>query len=536
MNKNVHFLFLLLIPVFSTADADTSVQPTAKEWWQQGIAAARSNATDSASFYMKKSFAAGISDDSLYYLWAEIFLSKGVLDTALALNYSIPVSDTNTLFKKVLEQRYAIYTTLGWKKEAEALLDSLDIKRPGRWRRLVPEGMIYLSGGAYYESSTTDKNYPYTRTTDSTEDLINGNGIASIRVGWHLPTGKKQGVRFGGKLRYAGSRFSVANTTAHLNDSADASVGAYLHYSLFSDRLLAGYTFNRKKDFLATRSFLHQFFLRYAFLMKKWLGSVEAGYNYEAPLKEHFYYMMNYWDRLIDKKNSVSFTLFLSGMTAEELVINSSLQYLYVKDNRIYTDATFTYPVPTTQNLNFINRTSVDSVFDWLPVTMSIPQSFLSVNPHTRYEYKLNRRFSFGAGLGYNFTWYKELYSWMDFSHDNFKEANIPDQYGNKQYAAYNQNDSNYYWIRLIPIISGETLLDSIPMSFHRIRKRRVDQSLSLNLFFKSDFGKLGDLMVDFTVRRNFSSLMKSAPVDIQRWYGEMMLTWFFRFKPDYGP
>lgn len=525
-------LFPVLVALPGSA-ADASRQSSANEWWRLGITAARKGATDSALYCMRKSFGAGISDDSLYYLWAEVFLYKGVLDTALALNYSIPVHDGSALVKKVTEQRYAIYKTLGWEKEAKALLDSLGEKPPGWWRRRIPECMVYLSGGAFFESNAADKNYPYPRTTDSTEELINGSGIASLRAGWHVPIGKTQSIRFGGKLRYAGSRFSVANTTAHLNDSADASFGGYLHYSLFSERLLTGYTFSRKKDFLDTRSYVHQFFLRYAFLMKKWLGSIEAGYNYEAPIKEHFYYLMNYWDRIIDKKNSVSFTLFLSGMTAEELVINSSpLQYLYVKDNRIYTDSTFTIAV--TKNSNFINGTSVDSVFDWLPVVQSIPQSFLGVNPHIRYEYRINKRFSTGGAGGYNFTWYRQKYIWVDFRYDTPQTVNIIDQNLNDIYGAYNYNDDNYYWIRFIPPLTSGIQLDSIPVLLHSTR--RVDQSLSLNLFFKSDFGKLGDLILDITARRNFSSLMKSAPVDIQRWYGEMMLTWFFRFKPDYGP
>lgn len=518
--------------VLSVSASDSDRHQTAKELWRKGITSARNGAFDSASYYMKKTFAKGISDDSLYYLWAEIFLYKGVLDTALALNYSVPVSDESALNKQVYEQRYAIYTALGWEKEAKALLDSLGGKPPGWWRHFIPECTVYLSGGGYYENNAADKNYPYPQIEDSTETVINGNGIASVRVGWHLPVSKSQEIRFGGKLRYAGSRFSVANTTTHLDDSADASFGGYCEYSMFHDQIVAGYTINRKKDFLGIKTYLHQFFLRYAFLMDDWLGSVEAGYNYEAPLDEHFYYLMNYWDRMINKKNSLSFTLFLSGMKAKNLDITNLFQYLYVRDSHIYTDSTYSRPVIS--NLSFITWLPVDSVFDWLPVSQSIPQSFIGVNPHARYEYRMNKRFSIGGGCGYNCTWYQEKYSWVDFSYDNFHPANMTGLDGNNVYAAYNQNDSNYYWIEYIPLI-GDIVLDSIPISFHRESRYRVDQSVALNLFFKSDFGKLGDLMLDINIRRNFSSLMKSAPVDIQRWYIELMLTWFFRFKPERG-
>jgi hypothetical protein len=527
MNNAFLILLFPVLLVLPASAADAPREPPANKWWLQGVTAARKGATDSALYCMKKSFASGISDDSLYYLWAEIFLYRGVLDTALALNYSIPVHDGSALIKKVTEQRYAIYKTLGWGKEAQALLDSLNIRPPGWWRRFIPECTVYLSGGGYFENNTADKNYPYPRDSDSTETVVNGNGIASVRAGWHIPVGKTQGIRFGGKLRYAGSRFSVASSTAHLNDSADASFGAYLNYSLFSNRLQTGYAFSRKKDFLDTKTYLHQFFMRYAFLTKKWLGSVEAGYNYEAPIKEHFYYLMNYWDREIDKKNSVSFTLFLSGMTAETFTFSEDVVYIYVKDGTAWnTD----FSQPLWIGVEFISNHATG-------IDYAIPQSHWAVNPHIRYERRLSKRFSFGTGCGYNGNWYREKNSWVDF---NYPEEEIPQVTGkgiegNEKYLAYNYNDGNYYWVTNWEMGIGQVTveLDSLPVIY---KKRRVDQSLSLNLFFKSDFGKLGDVILDITARRNFSSLMKSAPVDIQRWYGEMMLTWFFRFKPDYGP
>lgn len=514
---------MLLIPallVLPAAAADTPPQPSAKEWWRQGLSAARKGTADSALYCMKKSFAGGISDDSLYYLWAEIFLYRGVLDTALALNYSIPAAAGSSLFKKAVEQRYTIFKTLGWKKEAKAFLDSLDLKPPGWWHRFLPECTVYLSGGGYYENSAADKNYPYARHSDSTETIVNGNGIASLLAGWRLPVGNTQGIRFGAKLRYAGSRFSVASSTAHLNDSSDASFGGYLRYSFFSDRLVAGYTFSRKRDFLDIKTYLHQLFLQYAFLMKRWLGFVEAGYHYESPINEHFYYLMSFLDREIGRKQSVSFTLFLSGMSAEPLQLTNEVPIIYANDGVGYED-----PLHTTR-LNALNPN-----YDTLQSKHVIVQNYWNIHPQIRWERRFNKRLSAGTGLGYTLTAYRNDYEWADFKY-SFEE--IPEVISSGTHLlAYDDRTGDYYWVQGIGLL-GRTNLDSVPISIYR--QRRVDQSISLNLFFKSSLGKYGHVMLDVTGRRNFSSLTKSAPVDIQRWYGETMLTWFFRFKPDYGP
>jgi hypothetical protein len=494
--------------------------------WNRGLSAARSGNADTALVCLKRAFAGGLSDDSLYYLWAEVFLYRGVLDTALALNYSVVTPSGTALHRQLLKQRHTIFSSLGWKKEADALLDSLGGKHVSLLRKLLPECNLYLSGGAYRENNAVDKNYPYPRSSDSVANITNGSGIASLRVGWKVPVTATQGVQFGGRLRFAGSRFTLASSATRLDDSADAALGAYCNYTLFSERLSVNYTFSRKRDFLGAKSFWHQAALRYAILSTNWFGTVEAGYNYENPVREHYYYLMTWWDREITKKHDLSFSLFLSGLSAGDLRVDDDIPFVYVKEGTIYNDSAYARPLLVTIGL------SQEALYDTLRSERVIPISFWGVNPNLRYEYRFNRKVTAGIAGNYQVSWYRGTYTWVDYRYQSAEvpRTGIRNPFQSESYIAFNADDQRYYWIESIRSTRDITL-DTQPILFHR--KRRIDQALTLDLFLKSSFGRLGDAVIDVVGRRNFSNLEKSAPIDIERWYGAVTLTWFFKFKPD---
>ncbi|MBN1575475.1 MAG: hypothetical protein JW913_02930 [Chitinispirillaceae bacterium] len=520
-------IFLLSNGAFAASSA--SEQKPASWYWQKGLEAARRNASDTALSFLKQSYGRGISDDSLYYLWAETYLYKGDLDTALALNFSVKPSSGN-LHKKALEQRYLIYSSLGWRNEAEALRDSLG-RRPGmNPRRLMPECNLFLSGGAYLENNASDRHYPYSRASDSSATITDGTGDASLRFGWSIPIGKTQRVQFGARLRYTGSRFSGASSMERFNDSTDISAGGYLRYTLFSDRLALSYTCSQRKDFLDRKLFLHQFSFQYAVLTEHWLGALEAGYNYRLPLPRHYYYVKTFADRLMGRKSDIGFTLLFSGMEADKYVYRNDETYLFFKDGVLYGDSSST--LDTIKNIRDLSGTGRYLIIN----ECSVPQSFQGVYPRIRYEYQFTKKATAGIGGGYLVTWYRGHYSWMDL-HWQVKDVPTTGIFtrSSESYLAYDIENKDYHWVDKIPSYDS-VILDSRPVSITYHSERRVDQALSLNLFFKYSFGRFGDVTVDFLMERNFSTLMHATPVDIQKWYGEIMLTWFFRFKPDYGP
>ncbi len=524
------FLTILIFMLSSGTFAASagSGQKPASWYWQKGLDAARNGATDSALSLMRQSFGRGIPDDSLYYLWAEVYLYKGSLDTALALNFSVKTFPGRGLRTKALKQRYGIYSALGWQREADAVRDSL-AREPGMLlRRLLPECNLFLSGGVYRENITVNRNYPFEpREYDSTATFTEGNGDASLRLGWTVPIGRTQGLQFGARLLYFGSRFSTTSLKERFNDSTDISAGGYLRYTLFSNRLAVSYTGSRRKDFIHNTTFMHQFALRYGFPAAQWIGSLEAGYSYRFPLQRHYYSIRTNFDRPMDSKNDIGYTLQFSGMRTEPLKIEENIPILFVKDGVIYRNSNFESPISNIKELT--NATPY--------MATSIARSYSSINPNLRHEYRINKVFSTGLNGGYTCTWYHGKYEWFVLT---YPYSEIPQIEGAQEIVnsttimTYDGNDHRYYWAEGIGITNKIKTETIHPISFHS--EQRVDQALTLNLFFKCSLGRFGDIMLDILMERYFSTLARSAPVDIQKWYGELMLTWFFRFKPDYGP
>jgi hypothetical protein len=493
--------------------------------WQKGLDAAHQSDSILAMSCLKQAFRQGMTDDSLYYLGAEVYLYKGVLDTALALNYAIKLQPASDLRILALRQRYGIYVALGWKAEAKDVMDSLGTRSIFLLQRCIPECNLSLSGGGYYENSVVDRHYPYPRAEDSTSHLKNGNGMASLRVGWSLSTFHLQEAQFGASLRYSGSRFSLQNSSANNMDSTDAAAGAYARYSFFSDQLSVGYAFSEKSDFLNNKSYVHECSIRAALLFNLFRGSVSLGYQQQYLLNRQYYYFMFVGDRDIDKNNTLGFMTFFSGFFANEVA--DSLNFIYVKNSTVYFDSTYTTPLRGKLDIALHNP------FGY--ICKNLPMSCFSANPQVRFEHRFNPKTSGGAGLGYNVTWYSDNYKWYDQRYPEGGEPQhlgTPNNYlwGQEKFLAQNWSNRRLYWVRSISSVS-DVILDSLPVIIYE--KQRIDQAISLNLFIQRSIGRWGDLTLDATAQRNFSTLMNNAPVDIQRWYAALMLTWDFNFRPD---
>lgn len=512
--KKYSICVLLLIALCSFASAKKSRPESTARYWEMGVAAARGGQPDSALHLLNTVLSKGIAEDSLYYLWAEIYLNRGVIDTALVLNLSIKPGGGSTIRKLTYEQRYLIYTTLGWKKEAEAALDSTmqsTVSGPLGW--LIPECALYLSGGGYFENNVVDRKYPYPASEGTMETLKNGSALGALRLEWKVSALKKQQLNVGTRLRYSSSRFSLAARTAHQNDSADAAVGGYIKYGLFSNALSFTYMISRKRDFLDEQSVVHLASLRYALLGKKWLGSVEGGYQYDTNDKEHYGYLLGWGDRLVGKSDDFSGELFFSGVRAAPYLIADIFGVVNVKDNVRYTD---------TVRQGVLKFTGTPLVF-----FTQIPVSYLNAATMVRWEHKTDTRFSFGGGAGYSATRYTQHYKWY-YLLNSKPSGSMGDGF------ALNVVDGKYYVIESANL-SGGVKLSPDPVHFEFVSKERIDQTITMNLFFKRSFEAFGDGTVDLNVRRNFSTLMKDAPVDIQQWYGELLFSWFFRYAPGRG-
>lgn len=494
--------------------------------WLSGLEAAHDSRVDSALSYLRMAHSEGISDDSLYYLWAETFLYKGVYDTALALNFSIKSQHNGELYGKALKQRYLIYSALGWESEAKTIYDSLQSGHTLAMKKFLPECDLYISSGVYAEKNLLEREYPFPRPPGGSDTIIDGILDGSLRLAWSLPLKKGQDIRFGAGLLYRGSRFGNVSSMQKLNDSTDMALSGFVRYSLLSNRLSFNYSISRTEDFLDRVLLRHQWSIRSLFITDTWFGSLEAGYRYRNPSTRHYYYLRGYADRLIGMKSDLSFSLMLSGIELDDYQYGNDILYLYVKDSRLYFDSLLT-PVTSVLMLSKTDKYNV------IPNECSIPQSFLGINPQVRYERQLSERISTGCGLGYFVTRYRKPYIWMDL---HMEQKDIPTtgiySGGSESYLVYDLDRHGYYWIDSIASVHS-VFPDPRGVTITRHSMRRVDQTLSLDLFFTCSIGRAGDVEFNLTAERNFSTLSNAAPVDIQKWYGEATVTWYFNFKPD---
>lgn len=526
MMRTTIFLLALLLFVGRVYSINGKQPTAAQTSWADGVASVKSGALDSADILLKSAFSAGIGEDSLYYLWSAIFLAKGVYDTALALNYAITLDSSRTLYKEVLLQRYTIYSTLGWEREAALLLDTLKRTPKERLRRFIPEGVLYLSGGGYAEQDVADRNYPYATAADSMVTFNNGAGVASLRLGWRIPVDHKRGFVLGGRGRYAGSRFSVASSTTHLADSAEAAYGGYVRFWFMEELGSLEYAYTRNWGPVNGYSLQHDLSLRLVFLAGAWLGSTEAGYRYETPQHEHYYYLMTYWTRDVARRHNISVSCYLSGLSADLFTVQDMVSYYHFRDSSLYRDASFTTPVATKVMLYGTQLST--ALFD-----RAIPQSYWGVNPRLEYTLQLGDNYAAGVGSGYLLTWYRQKYSWLDKRYPADAIPMTPNFLPDPTTTVLNGADGQYYWVRS-SVTPQSIVLDSLPFFYQS--RQRIDQTISMNLFFKRSLGYFGSAQINLDFRRNFSTLMHDSPVAIQKWYGEVMLRWFFRFKPDRLP
>jgi hypothetical protein len=514
MNGRIIALLVFATIIHPCAATPKQSPPSRGDNWQRAWDAAHHGETDTAQRYLNKAFGQGLSDDSLYYLWSEIYLSKGDLDTALALNYAVKPDSGSGLARKVLEQRYVIYSALGWTSEARGILKSLHGRSYMVLRRLIPECSGSLSLGIYHEENVADRQYPYPRAFDSLSALTNGNSSAMVQFGWRLSLPSSQGLQIGGKCWYAGSRLSVPARSFQGTDSADFVTGAFLRYSAFSDRFATGYGFSWKRDFLNNITSVHEVSISGAMITPGWLGSIDAAFQWEYPLGRNHYTLMVYADRDLNVRNTFGFSFIVSGFAEDKLQLQDDLSFMYVRNTTMYTDSTFGTPIRF--------KAQIPSSMGSTAANYCVPMSYWSINPQVHYQRQMSRKCALGLSLAYSASWYPEKYEWYDLRYQPGMEPRGLDV------SVLNGSDRQLYWVRSIGANSS-VLLDSLPVLFHD--ERRIDQAVSLGVSIRTSWGGWGDVILDAMLRRNFSTLMDSAPVDIQRWYANAVITWFFRFK-----
>ncbi|HON11524.1 MAG TPA: hypothetical protein PLE24_11715 [Chitinispirillaceae bacterium] len=493
--------------------------------FEKGIRNIERGKPDSALFYLQKSFSAGLGDDSLYYLWSEIYLRRGVLDTALGLSYASNPERDKLLYRKVLLQRYLIYSALGWQKEAGQVADSLEKLTYNRLMRFVPDVAVSLGSGFISERETA-KEAPFEASIDPQKSK---NALASLSTDlrWKLPLTASQGFRAETRLGISGSNFALPVTRQNLNDSLETFLSAGLRYYLFSEQISLGYTWSRKLDLYDFVYHFNKLDARFFLINNQWSALLECGYDIKTNENPRRFYSLLFLDRLFPGGKGISFTLDFSGYRMQDIIVPDTVQYYvkYVDDFTFYTDSTFTDTFSTPLSRYDLMRGS-----NLTRSYTELPRSFISLNPSFSFRFGPWKDISFGMGAGYNLIKYIGEYVWLDlvYSKDQIQnEFVLQNPY---VIIAMNKLDRRYYLIREIDYPGREMTLDSIPVNIRR--EKRVDNTFNINLFLNKSIGKLGDVNLRGDLSRNYSNLQHDAPEVIPEFSFRIFLSMRFLFNP----
>jgi len=515
---------------------EAAVQPFGQislEWAEKGN-------NDSADFYMKKAYSNGMSDDSLFYIWAQISVKKGSLDTALALNYASK-PDTNTrLYRLILEQRYTIYSALGWEKDADEILDLLKRQPSEKLKLFIPEFSVSLSGGFVRENVKNSGSYPYREPYDTIEVFNRPDLTFSSGAKWVIPINPFWGLKLGTQYdlkNYNKENQNIIKNIRNTGDSLDHTFRLETSCYLFSGMLSFDYSWSRQKDYFSDVYCKNRFGSKLVFLKDSWMTFVNAGYTRETQDPSNTFYGLVYFENFLSEKKSISFLVNSMWVDFKTMKIPLTPVYLLFanKDTFIfYKDSTFTdaYEFSIQDKKLYISNYILPDAYT--TSHFKIPQSYFSLTPSVSFKREMRWGIEGAIGIVYNLLRYSGNYEWMDFKYSSdYIEGNfIPEGLGvNDLYPMLTMSQDGYkYWLREIVYEGYEIIVDSIPIEYHS--KKRMDHTFSVNTSLSKSVKEQFEITLSADLSKTYSSLHEYAIVDIPKWSYEIALACKYTFDP----
>ena len=514
------------------ADGSGEAQPFGQislEWVEKGN-------NDSADFYMKKAYSNGMSDDSLFYIWAQISVKKGSLDTALALNYASK-PDTNTrLYRLILEQRYTIYSALGWNKDADEILDSINRQPSEKLKLFIPEFSVSLSGGFVRENVKNSGSYPYRELYDTIEVFNRPDLTFSSGAKWAIPINSFWGFKLGTQYGVNNYQDDNQNRIKITGDSLDHEFKLETSCYFFSGKLSFDYKWSRQKDYFGDLYFKNSFESKLLFMKNSWMTFINAGYTRETQDPSNTFYGMAYFENSLSSQNSISF--FVNSMwhylkPLEYGNQSNLLNLLYIgKDSyTLYVDSMFTNTFDFPNSGFEMGKNILSDRQSKLYWKESVPGSYFCLTPMVSIKRTMKQGIEGTIGAAYSFLKYSGRYEWMDFkySQNHIDQNFVVNGTNNVPTLTIFENGSKY-WFRNILYEDQVIMVDSIPIEYHS--KKRVDHTFSVNTSLSKSIKKQFEITLSADLSKTCSSLHEYAIVDIPQWSYKIALACKYTFDP----
>lgn len=473
---------------------------------------------DSAFIYLGDAVKKGLPDDSLYYLWSEIYLARGILDTALALSIAGQRNDRGTLTKTLLTQRYNIYLALGLKKDADELLDTIMGSMPPA-RRSIPRISINSSFGLNQRNSLERQPYPFITETPVGEEVTNPGWDFSPGVSWFLPFKNNM-------ILVPGVSYSFTNGIEHTEftiDSLNQAIGLSLDLKNIWRRFSLGYALQGRismfGDYSAvntaalSRSMISESAISYSSLMY----AIEIDEN--KAISYHALWLMHYLSRPLTPKIDLTIMPLATCFLTNGLASSYTASVMYIENPDAdtvmhYTDASCTQLIPIPEPLTMISQMLLlreyRAASDLRTFSMNAPESYCGITPAIGLDFALPHGFSIEGMLKGMVNYYIKEHEWTSLS-----IPFSPFAYDSSSWLAYSRSDGNYYLVdELGNIISAEHY--SGPLDIRHYQKRRIDFMIGGELTLERKLWNIGTLGLNAYVKKYRSTLQDDLPVKMK--------------------
>jgi hypothetical protein len=500
---------------------------------------------------------AGLPKDSLCYFLSSIYTAKGAYDTALAFNFGMKPATTGLIVGQLLQRR-AIYTALGWKKEAELISDSLMHYRQYRRVFFMPE-IIANAGFDYQKQGKKEQEtFPYQGPLDTIVSVGPGYG-GGLSLHWAFPAGRK----FSFNLDAAASAASMYYRPATSVDSMNISWGAGAGLLQKKTGLSLDLGMYRVVDYDRTYSTQNTIGISRTKRGRSWFTFFSGGYGIELlgglAKKDQTCWLTGYFDQAAVTGKGLGLLVNASAYFAPPVVSDENFRVMYVEDISVkpvrhyYVDLQENVPsktpipigsVPYFLPLTYLSNSLLEPAqnLSGIGPTSNYPRTYLSLSPRISFCQPLPLGLSLCLGAGITGDYYPEVYRWATFT---IERSDVDTAYWNRSgppyYLAYSNADGRYYWLLALDNIgTGEQY--GGPVSVSRYEKRRIDAEGSLSVSLRRKAGNFGTFSIGANVSKNYSTLRMerflwwqvshvNAPFPMPSWSYGLTLNWNYVFQ-----
>lgn len=487
----------------------------------KGLGALKQNENDSALFYFWQASQKGMSQDSLFYFLAELYINRGIYDTALALNYAIKAEKENDFKRGALKQRYGIFSVLGMINRADETLDSLWFNKGRTARDFLPGVYIYSSTGYNSDYEWNKLKYPWhTKEIQPTGNTIAGfNHDLRLRATWRIPVKRTKSFFFAGEGSL-GKPYRAEYEKLD-GDSVSYAGGITCGFNGLFDHLQVSYTWVRKKSYFNKLSSANSITVLFTDFTDRNFYFINALYGIEVgrqwKIENQYINLLGNITGRLHKSNQISVGALAMLLIMDAVPFNDSTYRRDIVDFEKALDTTFPGMVFITTNPSVIQGVYTHNTKQYMPNTN------ITLSPSVAFEQSLPARFSITANVQWAFAYYFKKYEWSDFKME--MEENMP------YHVTINKADNQYYWIMKKSIfksdITGDIFDDFTHGPIERHSRRRIDNSLSLALSLRHIFKMAGTLEFKGGAGKMWSTLSDDLPVSVQNWNWHTGMQWY---------